>query len=80
MRYHDGQRFQIKYTGHEIGARKLLLDKNIKTAEELAIMSTGEIEDVINEVFVAYYTQDDWILVYRYDVTNFDGLTEWVER
>lgn len=72
--------FHIKYTGHETRARKLLLKKGLKTAEELAVMSASEVEQVINAEFEAAECGEDWLLVPRDKWPDFQALVTWIER
>ena len=72
--------FEIKYTGHEVRARKLLLQQKLKTAEELALMATHEVEQAINAEFEAIDTGEDWLLVPRDKLAEFNGIIKWIER
>ena len=74
------QAFSIKYTGHEKDARKLLLRKRLNTVEELAVMSTADVEEAINANFIAYDCGEDWLLVEKSKVEEFRRLATWVER
>lgn len=72
--------FRIKFTGHERMARKLLLKKGLKTADELAVMSAPEIEQAINAEFEATECGEDWLLVPRDKWPEFQVLVTWIER
>lgn len=72
--------FRIKYNGHELRARKLLLKQGLKTAEELAVMASYEVEQAINAAFEAVDCGEDWLLVPRDKVAEFNALITWVER
>ena len=72
--------FHIKYTGHESRARKILLARGIKTAEELAVMSSYEVEQAINAGFHAIDCGEDWLLVPLDKVADFNELITWIDR
>ncbi len=72
--------FEIKYTGHEVRARKLLLQQKLKTAEELALMATHEVEQAINAEFEAIDAGEDWLLVPRDKLAEFNSIIKWIER
>lgn len=72
--------FHIKYTGHEFRARKLLLKKGLKTAEELAVMASFEVEQAINAAFKAIDCGEDWLLVPLEKVAEFNELITWIDR
>lgn len=72
--------FRIKFTGHERMARKLLLKKGLKTAEELAVLSAPEVEDAINAAFEAVECGEDWLLVPKNKRAEFQALVDWIER
>lgn len=72
--------FHIKYTGHELRARKLLLKKGLKTAEELAVTASFEVEQAINAVFKAIDCGEDWLLVPLDKVADFNELITWIDR
>ncbi len=54
--------FRIKYNGHELRARKLLLKQGLKAA------------------FEAVDCGEDWLLVLRDKLAEFNALITWVER
>lgn len=72
--------FHIKYTGHESRARKILLARGIKTAEELAVMASYEVEQAINAAFRAIDCGEDWLLVPLDKVADFNELITWIDR
>lgn len=72
--------FRIKYNGHELRARKLLLKKGLKTAEELAVMASFEVEQAINAAFKAIDCGEDWLLVPLDRAAEFNELITWIDR
>ena len=72
--------FRIKFTGHERMARKLLLKKGLKTADELAVLSAPEVEGAINAAFEAVECGEDWLLVPKDKRAEFQTLVTWIER
>lgn len=72
--------FHIKYTGHETRARKLLLAKGLKTADELALMASYEVEQAINAAFDAIDCGEDWLLVPKEKQAEFRALVTWIDR
>lgn len=72
--------FEILYTGHENRARKLILQNGIKTAEELAMMTGREVEQTINANFEAVKAGQDWILIPRDKLSDFNSMVTWIER
>lgn len=72
--------FHIKYTGHESRARKLLLARGIKSADELAVMASFEVEQAINAAFRAIDCGENWLLVPQDKVADFDELITWIGR
>ncbi len=72
--------FTVKYRKHETGARKLLLEKGVKTTEELALMDTIDVEQVVNAEYEAFQSGPDWILVPRDRYDDFCRIAIWIER
>ena len=72
--------FRIKFTGHERMARQLLLKKGLKTAEELALMASHEVEQAINAEFEAVDCGEDWLLIPRDKMAEFNAIATWIER
>lgn len=72
--------FRIKYTGHETRARKLLLQKGLKTPDELALMASYEVEQAINAAFKAIDCGEDWLLIPQDKVAEFNALVTWIDR
>ena len=73
-------KFEINYIGHEVDARKVLLKDNIKTPQELAIMTARSIEDTINNNYVCYKNQDDWLLIPKGKEKEFNQIIKWITR
>lgn len=74
------KKFEITCTGHETKARRLLLEEALKTEKELALMTSNEVEDVINANFECYKCGDDWLLVPKDKVYEFNRIVTWIER
>ncbi len=72
--------FRIKYTGHEMMTRKLLLKEGLKTAEELALMPSFEVERAINVAFTAIECGKNWLLIPRDKTADFNALVTWIKR
>lgn len=73
-------RFEMNFTGHEEKARLLLLKKGFKTEKELAVMTSKNVEQVINENFECYKCGEDWLLVPKDEVSEFNSIVTWIER
>ena len=76
----DDTDFKIRYHGHERQARELLLKKKLKTAEDLSLMTSYEVEQAINAEFEAIETGDDWLLIPQDKYAEFNRITEWICR
>ncbi|MBD5130298.1 MAG: hypothetical protein HDT43_10340 [Ruminococcaceae bacterium] len=61
-------------------ARSLLLKKKLKTAEELAVMDSNEVEQDINAEYTSYKIGEDWLLIPNDKIADFDDMAEWVRR
>lgn len=72
--------FSIGFTGHEVKARKLLLQKGFKTSDELALMTLFEIEQAINAEFKAIGCGEDWMLIPNDLWSDFQALVTWIKR
>lgn len=72
--------FQCNYASHEKQARQWLLDNKQTTIEELALMSTHEVEDRINKLYTCFKCETDWLLVKKEDMPKFSGIVTWIER
>ena len=72
--------FNIKYTGHERTARKLLLKSGLGTADELAVMNLSEVERAVNAEFEAVECGADWLLVPKGKWAEFQALVTWIKR
>lgn len=73
-------RFEMNFTGHEEKARLLLLKEGFKTEKELAVMTSKNVEQVINENFECYKCGFDWLLVPKDEVSEFNSIVTWIER
>lgn len=72
--------FEIVRTGHERMARLLLLQKKLKTAEELAVMDSHEVEQAINAEYESYKIGEDWLLIPNDKISDFNEIAEWIRR
>lgn len=72
--------FQILYVGHERAARSLLLEKQIKTAEELAMMTSYDVEKAINEAYACVQDGEDWLLAPKDKFDYINSLISWIKR
>lgn len=73
------EKFGIYCTGHEIAARRLLLKNGTKTADELALMTSYEVEQVVNADFKAIKCGENWLLVPNDKLADFQGLVTWIK-
>ncbi len=73
-------KFEIKYNGHEIAARKKLLKEGFKTADELAVMVSPDVENEINKHYEAIECGEDWLLVLKSEMKQFNEIISWIER
>lgn len=73
-------KFGICYLGHEKNARKLLLNDNLVTLEELAMMTSNDIEEKINQNYIAYQNGEDWLLIPKENESEFNKITKWISR
>lgn len=72
--------FEILYTGHENRARRLIIQNRLKTAGELAMMTGREVEQTINANFEAVKAGEDWLLIPRDKLSDFNAMVTWIER
>lgn len=72
--------FFIIYTGHEKNARKMILENGLKSDKELAMMATCEIEQIVNENFEAIRAEDDWLLIPKDKLADFNEIATWITR
>lgn len=72
--------FYASYNGHERNARKILLEEKIVDTDALALLSSAEVTDLINKNFQRFRVDDDWLLVRKKDVKQFESLVLWCDR
>lgn len=75
--------FEIKFTGHETQARKILLEKKLCKPEQLAVMSIADVENQINERFECFLVGEkceDWLLIPKDKAEVFGKIAQWIER
>ena len=72
--------FEIIYTGHESKARKMILKNGLKSDKELATMTSHEVEKTINANFEAIRAGDDWLLIPRDKLADFNEIATWITR
>ena len=63
--------FEILYNNHSVEARKLILDDEIKSPQQLSKMSDDEVAEIINQHYgVLIYQNGDYILARKEDVSE----------
>ena len=72
--------FEMIYAGHESNARKLILKNKLKNDKELATMTSHEVEQTINANFEAIRAGDDWLLIPRDKMADFNEIATWITR
>ena len=72
------QRYSSNFSGHYAQARKLI--SKFVTAEKLAFMTDSDVEKEINNRYIAISIGDDWILVERKKIEEFEKLITLVGR
>lgn len=73
--------YLFEYTGQERDARKLLIDEKIAPIEDVAIMSSEDVEEKIRERYEVVAKADEEIfLVKKEDMKQFDKLVEVLSR
>lgn len=72
--------FEINYLGHERNARRLLLNNNLATIEELATMTSNDVEEKINQNYIAYQNGENWLLIQKEKESEFNEITKWINR
>lgn len=73
--------YLFDYTGQERNARKLLIDEKIASIEEVAIMSSDEVEEKIRERYeVVAKADEEIILVKKEDMEQFEKLVKVLAR
>ena len=59
---------------------KILLEEKIVDTDALALLSSAEVTDLINKNFQRFRVDDDWLLVRKKDVKQFESLVLWCDR
>lgn len=73
--------YLFEYTGQERDARKLLIDEKIAPIEDVAIMSSEDVEEKIRERYeVVAKADEEIILVKKEDMEQFEKLVEVLSR
>lgn len=73
--------YLFEYTGQERDARKLLIDEKIAPIEDVAIMSSEDVEEKIRERYEVVAKADEEIfLVKKEDMKQFEKLVEVLSR
>lgn len=73
--------YLFEYTGQERDARKLLIDEKIASVEDVAIMSSEDVEEKIRERYeVVAKADEEIILVKKEDMEQFDKLVKTLSR
>ena len=72
---------KLRYTGMEVGVRKLALDSNLVTPQGLAIMSEIEVCNLVAEEYDLVYSEDEKIgLVHKDKISEFNKLITVISR
>lgn len=72
--------FTLNFASQEKKARKLLLEKHHFPAEKLALMTTHEIEKFLEDQYVVYKHDYDWLLIHKDNVQEFNSIAIWLDR
>lgn len=73
--------YLFRYIGQEKNARRLLMDERIVRPEELAVMSSEEVSEMIQKHYSVISTQDDEILLVRKEyLDTFKSITRALYR
>lgn len=72
--------FTLNFASQEKKARKLLLEKHHFPAEKLALMTTYEVEKFLEDQYVTYKLDDDWLLIHKDNVKEFNSIAIWLDR
>lgn len=72
--------FDGGFTGHEYKARSLLLERKIVTIDKMALMTSSEVYREINKFYKAIPYDDDWILIKKEDVVEFEKFITMIYR
>lgn len=70
--------FEIDYTEHECNARRLLMQQGIKTVEELAVMTSWDVEQAINSAYKCLRCGEHWLLIPRNKVEDFESIATFI--
>lgn len=73
--------YLFEYTGQERDARKLLIDEKIAPIEDVAVMSSEDVEEKIRERYeVVAKADEEILLVKKEDMEQFEKLVEVLSR
>lgn len=73
--------YLFEYTGQERDARKLLIDEKIAPIEDVAVMSSEDVEEKIRERYeVVAKADEEILLVKKEDMKQFEKLVEVLSR
>lgn len=70
----------LNYASQEKKARKLLLEKHHFPTEKLALMTTHEIETFLKDQYVAYKHDENWLLIHKDNIREFNNIAVWLDR
>lgn len=72
---------KLNYLGMSRGIRKIALDDKLASTEELAVMSEGEVCDLVTQNYKLVYAEDDEIgLVHNNDANALFSMIKVVSR
>lgn len=71
----------FNYMGQERQARRLLIDEKLATVEDVAVMTGGEVSDMIQEHYEVIFSQgEEILLVKKSDMTKFQSFAKFLYR
>jgi len=74
-------KYLFEYLGQEGDARRLLLTEKLVKPEEIAVMSGGEVSDMIQRYYTVISTHGEEILLVRKeDLDTFNSITKVLHR
>lgn len=74
-------KYLFEYIGQERNARRLLIAEKLVTPEELAVMSSGEVSDMVQRYYTVASTQyEEILLVRKEDLDTFNSITRVLRR
>lgn len=72
---------RLNYAGMERAVRKLAVDEKLATAEEIAVMTTHEVCDLVSKTYKMVYAESEEIgLVRNKDLLKYNELVTVISR